>query len=248
GCASGDEVYSLAILIAEYFEGKVAEYDIKIYATDVDENALNAARRGEYPAERLKRVRPEWRAKYFAGQKMLRVVREVRRMVIFGRSDIVHDAPISHVQMLICRNVLIYFDSLTQRHILDRLHYALEPGGVLFLGKSESKLGSSVLFQPINSHWRIFRRLPLAEPDLRRPRREEQVATDGTSSGSGKELDTLKLFHHALLEVLSPGVLALDTRDVLVNENDSALKLWRLTGTKLTGKPIRETPLATKCP
>src|SRR5262249_14044139 len=149
-------------------------------------------------------------------------------MLIFGRSDIIHDAPISHVQILVCRNVLIYFDSLTQRHILNRLHYALDPGGVLFLGKSESKLSESVLFRPINSRWRIFRRLPLAKPDFGPSRKGEQVVTDEGSSQSPRELDNLRLYYRVLLETLEPGVIALDTRDVLVNENESALKLWGL--------------------
>ena len=247
GCASGEEVYSLAILIAEHFGSSVGDYDIKIYATDVDEPALSLARRGEYPVERLRRVRPEWRTKYFTDQQRPRVIRDIRRMLIFGRSDIVHDAPISHVQILVCRNVLIYFDSLTQTHILNRLHYALDPGGVLFLGKSESKLSDSVLFRPINSRWRIFRRLPLAQPDPRPNRREENLVTEDGSK-SRQELDNLRLYYRVLLETLEPGVLALDTRDVLVNENESALKLWGVSGMKLTGKNIVETPLATRCP
>src|SRR5262249_19637496 len=89
GCASGDDGYSLAILVAEHFRSSIGDYDIKIYATDIDESALNIARRGEYPLERLRRVRPEWRSRYFTDQKMPRVVREIRRMLIFGRSDIV---------------------------------------------------------------------------------------------------------------------------------------------------------------
>src|SRR5689334_16072960 len=88
GCSTGEEVYSLAILVAEYFGSRISEFDIKIYATDVDENALTVARRGEYPPERLRRVRPEWRQKYFSNAKMPRVVRDVRRMLIFGRSDL----------------------------------------------------------------------------------------------------------------------------------------------------------------
>jgi two-component system, chemotaxis family, CheB/CheR fusion protein len=248
GCATGEEVYSLAILLAEHFGQSFGDYDIKIYATDVDESALTIARRGEYPLERLRRVRPEWRAKYFTNEPIPRFVRDIRRMLIFGRSDVVHDAPISHVQILLCRNVLIYFDSLTQKHILNRLHYALDPGGVLFLGKSESKLSESVLFRPINSRWRIFRRLPLEESDLRPHRREEQVTTEEVPSQSAQELETLRLYYGVLLETLEPGVIALDTRNVMVNENESALKLWGLSGMKLIGKNIEESPLATRCP
>lgn len=248
GCATGEEVYSLAILLAEHFGSGLGDYDIKIYATDVDERALNIARRGEYPVDRVRRVRPEWRTKYFTDQQTPRVIRDIRRMLIFGRSDLVHDAPISHVQILVCRNVLIYFDSLTQKHILNRLHYALDPGGILFLGKSESKLSESVLFQPVNSRWRIFRRLPLADPDPRPHRREEHLVTQEGRSQSGQELESLRLYYRVLLETLEPGVLALDSGDVLVNDNESALKLWGVSGMKLTGKKIEETPLATRCP
>ena len=79
-------------------------------------------------------------------------------MVIFGRSNVVSDAPISHCDIVLCRNVLIYFNTETQKQIFRRLHYALEPGGVLFLGKSESKLNESKYFRSVNQRWRIFQR------------------------------------------------------------------------------------------
>src|SRR6266576_4623714 len=169
GCASGEEAYSAAILLAEHFGPRISEYDIKIYATDIDEEALNTARRGEYSAEALKRIRPEWREKYFHGKELLRVNRDVRRLVIFGRSNLGQDAPISHVNLLICRNLLIYFDSDLQKQILMRLHYALEPGGVLFLGKSESQLTKSSHFRRLNSRWRIFQRVGGSQPLEERP-------------------------------------------------------------------------------
>src|SRR5262249_32871249 len=111
GCASGEEAYSIAIILSEFFGPRIAEFDVKIYATDIDDDALTTARRGEYSADALRRIRPEWRAKYFHGKGMLRVNREIRRLVIFGRSNLGQDAPISHVDLLLCRNVLIYFDS-----------------------------------------------------------------------------------------------------------------------------------------
>ena len=128
GCASGEEPFSAAMLLAEYFGPRIQEYDVKIYATDIDEDALNTARRGEYPIDKLRRVRAEWRDKYFQGKGMLRVNREIRKLVIFGRSNLGQDAPISHVNLLICRNLLIYFDADLQKQILNRMHYAIEPG------------------------------------------------------------------------------------------------------------------------
>src|SRR5438876_2937205 len=171
GCASGEEAYSIAILLAEHFGPRISEYDIKIYATDIDEEELNMARRGEYPVEAGQRMRPEWHKKYFHGKGVLRVNREIRRLVIFGRGNLVQDAPISHVNLLICRNVLIYFDSQLQKQILARLHYALEPGGVLFLGKSESQLANSRQFRRLNARWRIFQRSNgiVEEPVERQP-------------------------------------------------------------------------------
>ncbi|HUK46345.1 MAG TPA: protein-glutamate O-methyltransferase CheR, partial [Terriglobales bacterium] len=159
GCASGEEPYSVAILLAEHFGPRIQDYDVKIYATDIDEDALNTARRGEYSVDAVRRVHQEWRDKYFHGKALLRVNREIRRLVIFGRSNLVQNAPISHVNLLVCRNLLIYFDSDLQKRILSRLHYAIEPGGVLFLGKSESQLTNSHLFQRLNSRWRIFQRI-----------------------------------------------------------------------------------------
>jgi two-component system CheB/CheR fusion protein len=178
GCASGEEPYSLAILISDFLRDKLADYDIKIYATDIDEEALTTARRGEYAAERLRRVRAEWRERYFSGSTRLRINREQRRLVIFGRSNLMLDAPISHCQLIVCRNLLIYFDTATQKQILGRMHYALEPGGVLFLGKAESKLSESHLFRPLNLRWRLFQppttaRRPLAF--LRHTKRKREI-------------------------------------------------------------------------
>ncbi|HEU5451958.1 MAG TPA: protein-glutamate O-methyltransferase CheR, partial [Terriglobales bacterium] len=157
GCASGEEVYSLAMLVAEHFGPHLGEFDIKLYASDHDEEALAVARRGEYPVERLRRVPPEWQEKYFSGSgSMRRVERELRRLAIFGRSNLVSDAPISHIQLLVCRNVLIYFDIPLQHQVIDKFRYALEDGGILFLGKSESQLRDLTSFHPINTKWRIF--------------------------------------------------------------------------------------------
>src|SRR5215469_517 len=123
GCASGEEPYSVAILLCELLGPRVKDYEIKIYATDNDESALNMARRAEYPPESLRGVRPEIKSKYFSGDKLMRVARDVRRMVIFGRSNLLTDAPISHVDLLLCRNVLIYFDATAQNHIMGRIKY-----------------------------------------------------------------------------------------------------------------------------
>ena len=250
GCSTGEEVYSLAILLADYFGERLAEFDIKLYATDVDESALNVARRGEYTPERLRRVRPEWRYKYFSSAALPRVNRDIRRMCIFGRSDVAQDAPISHVQIVVCRNVLIYFDAIAQRHILSRFHYALDGGGILFLGKSESKLSNSPLFKPVDSRWRIFRKDQFHKskeiPFI--PSRSETLMANDGSSEREHELARLALHHRALLEILEPGIISLDANDIIVTDNKSALELWGLSGNKLAGQHLAESVIGKRHP
>ena len=242
GCATGEEPYSIAILLAEYFGDKVQEYDIKIYGTDIDEEALSVARRAEYAPDRLRHVRSEWRKKYFQGEGALRVNRDLRRLCIFGRSNVISDAPISHVDLLVCRNLLIYFNSLTQAQILSRLHYALEPHGVLFIGKASSLVGAAHLFQPLNSKFRIFQRA-----DAPSKYQAEEAAASGEERSPTDDGEFLRLQHSALLETLDPGVLVLDAKDAVLSESPSAAELWRIKS-PLLGKPVGETDLSTLCP
>ena len=245
-CASGEEPYSVAIMIAEYFGEKIQDYDIKIYATDIDEDALNTARRAEYPAKLLRRVPAELRQKYFTGDKIARVRRDVRRLVIFGKSNLASDAPISHVKLLICRNALIYFDAATQERIMIRLHYALDPGGILFLGKSESQLRNTSLFHPIDPKWRFFERVGVTRHDTEIAMPEP--VDEGLRAKTNEELSLLKLYYNSLLQTIDPGIVVLDSRDVILIENPAALSLWRLTGKKLVGKHLSDSELAARCP
>jgi two-component system CheB/CheR fusion protein len=250
GCASGEEPYSIAIMLAEHFGQRIQDYDVKIYATDIDEEALNVARRGEYSLEAVKHVRSEWREKYFHGKESLRVNRELRRLVIFGRSNLGEDAPISHVNLLVCRNVLIYFDSDLQKRILTRLHYALEPGGVLFLGKSESQLANSQQFQRMNSRWRIFQRSPnnALLDERREPREESPEQTVRQPRRANQELDGMKQQHRHLLDTLSVGVFALAEDDTITDHNASALTLCGLPPANLLGKRLSDTDLFLRIP
>ena len=206
GCASGEEPYSLAILVSDCLGDKLADYDIKIYGTDIDEEALAIARRGEYAAERLRRIRPEWRERCFTGGARMRINREQRRLVIFGRSNLITDAPISHCQLIICRNLLIYFDAATQKQILARMHYALEAGGVLFLGKAESKLSESPLFRPLNLRWRLFQRSDNRVETFGLPPAREGAEAPVMDKNE-QQFRTLQLYHHYILDTLRSGVM-----------------------------------------
>jgi two-component system CheB/CheR fusion protein len=161
GVASGEEAYTLAILLAEHLGVEDFKRRVKIYATDVDEEALMEARPGETGERALAAVPDELRARYFEAAGDRRVFRgDLRRTIIFGRHDLVQDAPISRIDVLVCRNTLMYFTAEAQGHILARLHYALQDSGVLFLGKAELLLTHTDLFKPVELKHRIFRKVP----------------------------------------------------------------------------------------
>ena len=250
GCATGEEPYSVAILLSEYLGTALADYNIKIYATDIDEDALTIARRGEYPLERLRRVPPPLKEKYFTGRgSILRVNRDVRRLTIFGRSNMVSDAPISHCNLVVCRNVLIYFDSNTQTQVISRMQYALEPGGVLFLGKAESQLGNHSVFRPVNTKWRVFQKSPFGtgEGGSQNDGRAQTPAAGGTELAQ-HEMESLQLYQRYILETVKSGLLVLGNDDVILNHNDALIKVFGLNDAKLVGKRLQNTELAYRCP
>ncbi len=248
GCASGEEAYSLALVIADHLGPRLTDYDIKIYATDIDEEALQIARHGEYPADRLRLIRPEWRERYFQGTSKLRIIREVRRMVIFGRSNLVSDAPISHCNLIVCRNVLIYMGTAAQKQVFTRLHYVLEPDGVLFLGKAESRLSESELFRPLNSRWRIFQRI---DRESREPRLDELFSPAANSEYERRlrdDVGRLQVQHQLLMHTVRSGVITLDPNDIITACNEAAQTIWRLPGPGLVGRRLQNTDLLYRCP
>jgi two-component system CheB/CheR fusion protein len=161
GCATGEEAYTIAMAMAEAM-GEVAFRErVKIYATDVDENALNHARHAVYTRDAVKGVPAELLEKYFDATAQGYAFRpDLRRSVIFGRNEMIQDAPISRVDLLVSRNVLMYFTSEAQSRILERFNFALTERGFLFLGKSEMLITHTDLFKPHNLKWRVFKKVP----------------------------------------------------------------------------------------
>ncbi|GAB3564377.1 PAS domain S-box protein [Amycolatopsis endophytica] len=160
GCASGEEAYSLAIALAEAMGIEQFRHRVKIYATDVDEEALAQARQAVYSSRDIEGLPADYVSRYFEHQAgRYSFHKELRRSVIFGRNDLVQDAPISRIDLLVCRNTLMYFNADAQTSILRKLHFALVPRGVLFMGKAEMLLSHSRIFDPVNLRFRIFRKL-----------------------------------------------------------------------------------------
>jgi two-component system, chemotaxis family, CheB/CheR fusion protein len=167
GCASGQEAYSLAMVFAEAVGPERFRQRIKIYATDVDEDALARARHATYTESEVAGVSQDLLDRYFEHQGTRHIFRkDLRRSVIFGRNDLVQDAPISRIDLLVCRNTLMYFNAETQAKILGRFQFALAPRGILFLGKAEMLLSHGRIFDPIDLKSRLFRKTAVTLPGL----------------------------------------------------------------------------------
>jgi len=189
GCASGEEAYSLAMVFADQLGLDAFKSRVKIFATDTDGAALAEARKGTYTERQLAPVSARRREQYFEASPEGGVFRhDFRRQVIFGRNDVTADAPISRLDLLVCRNVLMYFVSDTQRRVLNRFHYALTDSGYLFLGKAETIFSHSDLFDPVNTTLRIFRCAP-AVPQHESPAAVTTTAALPFRASSGALLD-----------------------------------------------------------
>jgi two-component system CheB/CheR fusion protein len=161
GCASGEEAYTAAMVFAETMGIDEFCDRVKIYATDLDDDALAEARHAVYANNAFEGVPEPLIEKYFEpNSRGLAFRNDLRRSVIFGRNDLVADAPISRIDLLLCRNVLMYFTRETQERILERFNFALNPDGYLFLGKSEMLLTHGSLFVPHHLKWRVFKKVP----------------------------------------------------------------------------------------
>jgi two-component system, chemotaxis family, CheB/CheR fusion protein len=236
GCASGEEAYTAGILLLEALGEDDFRERVKIYATDVDEQALTEGRHATYAAKSLAEVPEELRERYFERFDTSYAVRkQLRRGVIFGRHDVIQDPPISRVDLLICRNTLMYFDAETQGRIASNFHFALSDDGFLFLGKSEALLTRSSLFVPIDLRRRVF--APAPGSQRRNHRREpwnEGRAVPPAIDGE---------FGDAGLHQSPVPMIVVDPRGNLVRANVQARLAFGLAQGDL-GKPLHELELS----
>jgi two-component system CheB/CheR fusion protein len=161
GCATGEEAYSLAIMLLEESEGRKRECPVQIYATDIDKEALEIGRRGAYPENIAEQVSHERLTRYFTkdANGMYQVNKRLREMVVFAPQNLISDPPFSKLDLVSCRNVLIYIQLELQKKIVTLFHFALRDGGFLVLGNSESVGTRTDLFEPLSKRWRIFRQI-----------------------------------------------------------------------------------------
>jgi two-component system CheB/CheR fusion protein len=163
GCATGEEAYSIAMLLRELMDEAAHNFKVQLYSTDLDDDAIATARAGLYPPNIAQDVTPE-RLRRFSTKEDIgyRVNKEIREMVVFAVQSVIKDPPFTPLDLLACRNLLIYLDPELQNRLIPAFHYALKPGGALFLSPSESIGGHSELFEPIDRKWKLYRAKPSA--------------------------------------------------------------------------------------
>lgn len=235
GCAAGEEPYTLAMMFGEALGVEKAVKRVKIYATDVDEDALAQARQGGYEPAATEPIPKPIRDKYFelsGGRYVFRG--DLRRAVVFGRHDLIQDAPISRLDLLACRNTMIYLNAETQRQLLARFHFALNDDGYLFLGKAEMLLTHAHLFTPVGSQHRVFAKVPTTD------RRDRMVVLAQAGNGlAAEELGSYLRLREAAFDVAPLAQLVVDRDGILTLVNEAARALFGLQPQDV-GRPFQD--------
>ena len=158
GCATGEEAYSIAMLLREFMDETQQEFKVQLYSTDIDEDAIAVARAGIYPPNIVQDVDPERLRHFFVKEEDgYRVKKIIREMVVFATQNVIKDPPFTKLDLLSCRNLMIYLEPELQSRLMPMFHYALKPGGILFLSPSESIGNHSDLFAALNRKWKFYR-------------------------------------------------------------------------------------------
>jgi two-component system, chemotaxis family, CheB/CheR fusion protein len=257
-CATGEEAYSVAMLLSEHARAMDAPPAIQVFATDLDGDAVQSAREGVYPAAIEADVSEDRLKRFFVKEhRGYRVRRELREMVLFAMHDVLKDSPFSRLDLVTCRNLLIYLNRDAQQRVFETFHFALVPGGTLFLGSSESVEDVSTLFTVVDKKNRVYRQRPTPRAGLPVPTGpatlslalQAQASRDGPVSagaafrppsianapqpeprtGSWSEL------HLRLLEMLAPPSVLVDAEYEIVHLSASAGRFLQFSG----GEPTR---------
>ncbi|MDH5541238.1 MAG: PAS domain-containing protein, partial [Rhizobacter sp.] len=217
GCATGEEAYSTAMLLREVMDETQREFKVQLYGTDLDDDAIAVARAGLYPPNIAQDVSPERLRRFFVKEDAgYRVKKEIREMVVFAVQSVIKDPPFTRLDLLVCRNLMIYLEPELQNRLVPAFHYALKPGGVLFLSPSESVGSHTELFEPIDRKWKIYR----ARPTMASTRAVLSSGLSWASHGpgatvqaqgaKGKEPHYADLARRSLLQAFAPAAVVTD--------------------------------------
>jgi two-component system CheB/CheR fusion protein len=225
GCATGKEAYSLAIVFFAIAEELDVSLDLQVFATDIDQDALAYARAGLYPAEIADEVPPEYLKRFFSREdKHYRIAKKLRQAVVFAPQNALSDPPFSRLDLISCRNLLIYLESDVQERLLKVFHFALRSGGFLFLGNSESLGAGRDLFAPVHKEHRIYQKVGRSRPDVlaqvfsghHMPSRAEPSThgRESTRAEFGEQLSGVhRLAEGLVLEQFAPASVVINSED-----------------------------------
>ncbi|NEV63777.1 chemotaxis protein CheB [Thiorhodococcus minor] len=241
GCSSGEEAYSIAILVQEHLDALQPPLQVQIFATDVDAQAIGRARTGAYPASIAADVSPERLKRFFTLDEeagVYRIQRVIRDLLVFSEQDLIRDPPFSRIDLISCRNLLIYLNGDLQRKLIPLFHYALNPHGVLFLGSSESIGDALTRFTPLDRKWKLYGRLetsdipaPLGDPaTLARP--DMETLPSGPAAPQAPDADLRAVTQGALLQHFSAAGLLINAKgDISYIHGRTGLYLEPAAGT-----------------
>ena len=232
GCATGEEPYSLAMLVTDALGSEVAQWSVRVFATDLDDGAVAFGRRGIYPPAVLENVPDEYRKRFFeeVDGASFRVHRNLRQIVIYGQQDLSRAVPFPRIDLVVCRNLLIYFQPELQQDVLDLFAYSLhDSGGYLMLGRAETARPSTGLFEVVDKKWKVYRCLggPVgfrgATAHLR-PTAAEDVRTLPPRAVD-EDASTPRRFDDLVLRAITVGVVVVDRAYRMVAVNAAARRL-----------------------
>ncbi|MCC6368278.1 MAG: PAS domain S-box protein [Bryobacterales bacterium] len=233
GCSSGEEVYSIAILLMEALPQE-SKLSVQIFGTDISERAIEEARAGFYREPSLAKVSPERLRRFFTSSDGgYRVIKPIRDLCVFARHDLTKDPPFSKLDLISCRNVLIYLGVALQKKIVEAFHYALRPSGYLFLGESESLSGLSDLFAIEDKKHKIFSRQPVASPRLflSSAVQESPHHAAASTAGAPAEFNLRRAAEKIILESFSPAAVVVDQNYQIIHfQGDTSPFLSPATG------------------
>ena len=223
GCASGEEPYSLAITLLDVMRERGLEVPVKIFATDISEPDLASARRGLYPESVAAALAPDLLRRYFAREEGgYRIVKALRELCVFARHDVTSDPPFANLDLVSCRNLLIYLGSGLQRRVIPNLHYGLRRDGYLVLGRSESIAGFTELFETVDRKQKIFKKLappaggPYAFPAMLRGERSRERRPAAAEASASPSLPLAREADKAVLSGFAPPGVTVDAQLAIV--------------------------------
>ena len=258
GCSTGEEAYSLAIIVTEFFDNRPESPSIQIFATDVSDRVLEIARKGVFASNIEATITKDRLRRFFSkNERGYQINKQIRDLCVFARQNVLRDPPFSRLDLISCRNVLIYFETAAQKKLIPFFHYALKPGGFLLLGGAETVGNFSDLFEPVDSKTKLFAKRsvqspPLSSMEVEIPGPKEQALREFAAQNALKQPDIRREVDRTLMDKYCPPAIVVDNTLKIIqfrgnvapfidpDPGEASLDLFRMLRSSLE-MPLRST-------